>query len=88
MEQDIIRLDSRDNVGVAVVPLKAGQRCAIIGSGEQLAVREDIAFGHKIALVDIPEGSPVIKYGESIALASRPIVQGSLVHIHNMRDTI
>lgn len=88
MEQNIIRLDSRDNVGVAVVPLKTGQVCAVISSGEYLEAREDIAFGHKIALADIPEGCPVIKYGETIALASQPIMRGSLVHIHNMRDTI
>jgi altronate dehydratase small subunit len=41
-------------------------------------------FGFKLALTDISKGSKVIKYGETIGLASQDIKQGQLVHIHNI----
>ncbi len=48
-------------------------------------VREPIKLGHKVALADIAEGEPVVKYGQIIGFASRPIKAGSWVHVQNTK---
>ena len=47
--------------------------------------KQDIPIGHKLALVDIPEGATVIKYGHDIGRAVAPIKAGDHVHIHNIK---
>ena len=54
------------------------------GGSQVLNVIGDIPYGHKIALADIPPGEAIRKYGESIGAASRPILKGEYVHIHNL----
>lgn len=46
----------------------------------------DVPAGHKYALVDIPCGGLVIKYGEIIGRATRNIKAGEWVHTHNVRS--
>lgn len=88
MEQCIIILDVKDNVGVAVRELRAGGLYAVPGHKEKVTAREDIAFGHKIALRDLADNEPIRKYGEVIGLARGVISAGSHVHMHNMRNTV
>jgi (2R)-sulfolactate sulfo-lyase subunit alpha len=64
-----------DSSGVAVVEgIEAGQTLTGCVMDEDrlisVAVSDAIPIGHKLALVDIPEGSTVIKYQE--AGANRP----------------
>jgi hypothetical protein len=49
-----------------------------------VAARESISVGHKVALVDIPEGECVRKYGHPIGIANRHIAEGEHVHFHNL----
>ena len=51
---------------------------------ENLVLGEPVRMGHKIALVEIAPGQPVIKYGQIIGFASRPIAPGQWVHTHNV----
>ena len=44
----------------------------------------DIPYGHKIAIADIAAGQTIVKYGESIGVASREIAVGDYVHVHNL----
>lgn len=44
----------------------------------------NIPAGHKIALSDIPQGGAVIKYGQVIGRATKPIPAGAWVHSHNL----
>ncbi|MCX6969930.1 MAG: altronate dehydratase family protein [Verrucomicrobia bacterium] len=78
----IIRIHPADNVGVTSRDVKAGRR-----DGE-IVFRQDIPAGHKVALVGIPEGGLVRKYGFSIARANRPITAGEHVHSHNAATTL
>ena len=73
-----LQLDPADNVAVAVVPLEAGDVVL------DVPVREAIRFGHKLALRDISEGEPILKYHEVIGRASRDIAAGTHVHVHNV----
>ena len=50
--QPILLLNEKDNVAVARLPIAAGT--AVIVNGYQVAARENIAPGHKIALKPIP----------------------------------
>ena len=53
----LIRINPRDNVAVALEPLKSGE------SALGVTLREDIPAGHKFALCDIAENENVVKYG-------------------------
>jgi altronate hydrolase len=77
----VLALKESDNVGVARIPLSVGDIVEV--GGRQIEAREAITPGHKLALRPIPQGSPVIKYGEVIAKATQDIEQGAWVHTHN-----
>lgn len=80
---NVIRIDPRDNVAVAFQGLKRGEPVTGI-PGVEVTANEDIPKNHKVALREIPENCPVIKYGESIGVATRPIRPGDWVHTHNL----
>ncbi len=79
-------IEPKDNVATAVRPLSAGERLrlSVDGKGVEVTLKEDIAQGHKLALVSIKQGEPVIKYGETIGLATCDILAGEHVHVHNV----
>ena len=78
----LLLLSPRDNVAVALRPLKAGEQ---VQAGDRtFQVGEDLPFGHKVAIAAIGPGSPVIKYGEVIGRATSAISIGSHVHVHNV----
>jgi LDH2 family malate/lactate/ureidoglycolate dehydrogenase len=54
----------------------------------ELAVRQLIPFGHKIAIHDIANGSTVNRYGYPIGVATSDIKAGEHVHTHNMRSLL
>jgi altronate dehydratase small subunit len=82
-------LDSDDTVATALEHVEAGDEVeARLGNRTQtLKAAEKIPFGFKVALIDIPKGGMVVKYGEAIGKASRPIQKGQLVHVHNIEGT-
>jgi len=83
-----IILNSSDNVATALTDLAQGE-VIIAQLGDlryETTLREDIPFGHKFALRDIPRGSPVLKYGLPIGNALADIPAGAWVHVHNCRS--
>jgi altronate dehydratase small subunit len=85
----IIIMKPKDNVGTALEAIDPGDEVLIKREGELISIkaRENIPFGFKIAIQNIPEGGNIIKYGELIGRAILPIYQGDLVHIHNVEGT-
>ena len=78
-----------DNVAVAMDDLQPGTLHGLSvheGTKYQAVLNHAIPLGHKFALVDIPEGEFIIKYGIKVGLASAPIKKGDYVHTHNMRS--
>ena len=73
----LIRMHERDNV--AIVGNDGG-----LPAGTELpagpTLRDQVPQAHKVALVDLPAGSEVIRYGVSIGRAVRDIPAGSWVH--------
>jgi galactarate dehydratase len=72
-----IKVDDRDNVAIIVNDkgLLAG---TCLDDGTEL--RNDVPQGHKVALADIDEGAPIIRYGEIIGRATTAIARGSWVN--------
>src|SRR5216683_1671995 len=72
-----IRVHERDNVAIIVNPggLPAGTQ---FDSG--LTLTQAIPEAHKVALTNLDQGDPIVRYGVVIGHAERPIAQGSWVH--------
>jgi (2R)-sulfolactate sulfo-lyase subunit alpha len=78
-----------DHVGVAVQDVEPGRVTVgyLDGDGAiQLHTIERIPLGHKVSLIDLPEGADVIEYGVRIGLTRASIKRGALVHVHNIRS--
>ncbi len=82
--RDLLRLHEDDNVLVLLRSARAGEQLSI--SDETLACPADLGIGHKLAARDIRAGEKIIKYGAPIGSATRPIVRGDHVHLHNMKS--
>jgi len=78
----VIVISEKDNVATALEALAPGR--IVQHNGTAITVRETIPRGHKIALVAVAAGAPVIKYGSSIGLATCDIPAGAHVHTHNV----
>jgi (2R)-sulfolactate sulfo-lyase subunit alpha len=81
--------DEKDDVGVAVVDIKAGEkvtgRTLDTHENSEVTALEDVPLGHKIALRDFSEGDTVIKYGQDIGKVVAQIKKGAHVHVHNLK---
>jgi galactarate dehydratase len=77
-----VQVHPRDTVAIIVNQggLPAGTR---FDSG--LTLLEDVPEAHKVALVDIEDGAPIIRYGSVIGFAEGDIAKGSWVHEERMR---
>ena len=72
-----IRMEVRDNV--AIVANEGGLEAGtVLASG--LVLLDRVPMGHKVALADIGEGEPVLRYGIAIGRALKPIAAGRWVH--------
>lgn len=83
-------LDPRDSVATALQDLSLGQTVMIRDRGgaqlQTIEARTPVPGFHKLALRRHAAGEAVIKYGEAIGRASRPIQAGEHVHTHNLRS--
>lgn len=79
----VIKINHKDNVAVALEEIKEGTQLTV--DLDEVKAVSDILAGHKIALEDIEENQPVIKYGYPIGYAAKQILKGEWVHTHNIR---
>lgn len=82
-----LRVNTSDNVVTVLAALDPGEAVLVMerdGSSFDLVVHDPIPFGHKAAVTAISRGQDVIKYGESIGMATRQIERGEHVHVHNL----
>lgn len=82
-ENPFVRLNSKDNVVVARVPLSAG--ATVQFEGREIQIRQAVGAGHKVAVQPIPADGSVYKYGENIGRAGANVAPGDLVHVHNLQ---
>ena len=88
MQPSAILIDRKDNVATALRQLQQDDsvQVGIEDYSVTTPLLQDIPFGHKYALKDIRKGEGVIKYGETIGLATEDIQQGQHVHVHNIES--
>jgi (2R)-sulfolactate sulfo-lyase subunit alpha len=90
MKKGILLHEANDDVGVAVMDLKAGE---VIGVAtlegkdvRQITLVTDVPLGHKVAMADLPLDKHVIEYGREIGFVAAPIAAGEHVHVHNIKS--
>jgi galactarate dehydratase len=76
MEPRCIRVHPDDNVAIIV---NAGGLPAGSALANGLVLGEHVPQGHKVALADLAEGDPILRYGETIGHALRPIARGAWI---------
>ena len=81
--------EKADNVGVATVDIKAGEKVNGLYMDSQAPIEikalKDVPLGHKIALKGMKVGDVVIKYGHDIGKVVAAIKVGEHVHVDNLK---
>ena len=71
-----VKVHADDNVAI-VVDAKGARAGQSLADGTRL--RDNVPMGHKVALVEIAAGAPIVRYGEVIGHADRDIPKGACV---------
>jgi len=83
MQNSVLQLDPRDNVLVALTPLRKGE--SVTFSGNTYALLSDVPAKHKFVTRDFAAGDQVIMYGGLVGTATEPIRRGDLLSTRNIR---
>src|SRR6185437_1183711 len=78
----VLQLDPRDNVLIALTDLKQGD--AVEFGGAHFALCSRVPAKHKFATQDLPVGGAVTMYGVLVGKASQPIRKGELLTLSNI----
>ncbi len=83
------QIHARDNVATLLEDA-SNEPVTVLGasSGNVVALKAPIMLGHKMALTTIEAGAKVIKYGVTIGIATRRILAGQWIHLHNCRSQV
>lgn len=78
-----------DHVGVATSPIQKGEKVVGIYMDENsdvvVTAKGDIPLGHKISLVNLDCGVPVLKYGVQIGITTAKWEVGDYIHTQNIK---
>ncbi|PGV49907.1 galactarate dehydratase [Bacillus sp. AFS037270] len=80
MENRIIKINDNDNVAITVNAIPAGT--IVI---DAIQANQDIPQGHKIALCNIGEGDPIVRYGVTLGYALHSIKKGDWINEHMLK---
>ena len=86
MKKMLLKIKSNDNVAIALKALKRGMECEL--EGRIVHLLDDIPAAHKVALCNMGEGDPVVKYGLPIGHTTTAVRAGEHVHIHNVTTNL
>ncbi len=82
-----LKVHEKDNVATIFAEVASGDVVVIAdkaGRQSEILAKNNIPYGHKIALTDISTGEKILKYGEVIGQANLNILGGEHVHVHNI----
>ncbi|HEV2205930.1 MAG TPA: UxaA family hydrolase, partial [Candidatus Acidoferrales bacterium] len=82
MRSSVLKVDSRDNVLIALSDLRKGQQIQFNGDVYELTT--DVAAKHKFATADLAAGGKVIMYGVLVGEAMKPIRRGEAITTANL----
>ncbi len=83
MKNRVLKLDSSDNVLIALTDLNQGEQIAF--SGKNYTLVSDISAKHKFATEDLAIGADVIMYGVVVGRTVKPVRQGDRLTTSNIR---
>ncbi|PQV51479.1 altronate hydrolase [Jejuia pallidilutea] len=83
MQKKLIKVNTSDNVAVALVNLKAGD--VVSFEGNDIAIISDVKSKHKIALETFESGDRIIMYGVLVGTANQTIEKGDVLTIDNVK---
>lgn len=84
--KELIKINPKDNVVIALRNFAEGETISV--DGKEIKLLNDIARGHKIALVDMPVETDIIKYGYPIGISTIDIKAGEHVHVQNVKTKL
>src|SRR5437016_14500416 len=82
MQNKVLKLDSKDNVLIALADLRRGERLSVGSQSYQL--ESDVPAKHKFAIEDLANGAGIIMYGVLVGKAVEPIRRGELLTTRNI----
>lgn len=86
METKYLKINSGDNVVVAISNLKIGE---IIQDGDtSIVLKDDVPAGHKVTLKDFAEGENVIKYGYPIGHVRHSVEAGKWINENQIQTNL
>ncbi len=83
MADKVLRLDSKDNVLVALADLKEGEQIAVAGKSYTLVT--GVPAKQKFATQDLAVGADVVMYGVLVGKAAKAISQGQVLTTGNVQ---
>ena len=89
MKKIALKANDKDNIATLFAYGEKGDEVIVkdkAGKENIVKINDDIDYGHKFAIEEIKQGSQILKYGESIGIASSDIAFGDNVHIHNLES--
>ena len=81
-----IVLNSQDNVATLIDSGGTADTTVELRGEKQgrVMLKQDIPFGHKVALADMDLGADILKYATVVGETTAAITVGEHVHIHNV----
>ena len=86
MKTKFLKINTADNVAVAIENLSQGEVLQIDGIEVQL--QEEVPAGHKFALKAFAQSEDVVKYGYPIGHTLQPIAQGCWINERNLKTNL
>jgi len=82
MRNKVLKLDSKDNVLIALTDLSQGEQVSF--DSQSYVLESDVPAKHKFATEDLAAGASVIMYGVLVGKAMEPIRRGGLLTTRNI----
>src|SRR2546421_586385 len=82
MQNRVLKLDSKDNVLIALTDLRRGEQVSF--NSQPYTLESDVPAKHKFATEDLAAGARIIMYGVLVGKAMEPIRRGGLLTTRNV----
>ena len=82
MQNKVLKLDSKDNVLIALTDLSRGEQISF--DSQSYTLESDVPAKHKFATEDLAAGASVIMYGVLVGKGTGPIRRGGLLTTRNI----
>ena len=86
MNNKYLKINTSDNVIVAISDLKAGE--VICDGDKEIVLKEDVPAGHKVTLKDFAQGEDVIKYGYPIGHVRHEVEAGKWINENQIQTNL